>query len=216
MPGSLAQSMEEALAAPWDSVAVQQHAVAEAEEAAAKLRRLLRLIADPQQETPALTLEFGAFLDHAAEVFELPRAEAQTRLVSAMRDLSPWIDTAADRAFFLAVDALTRRRQLSLNHVLALFRGAGCRNVLDLHAGLGDAARCFARWSLNARIAEPDPALALLAERLGARHAEAEFVPDGVFVNLGCPDDTPRALRARFPHARVIALETEEGVEAID
>lgn len=216
MPPSLTQAMEEAIASPWDAASVQAHAAAEADESLDKLRRLLRLMAGGTEEHPALALDFGEFLEQAAAVFELSAAGVRSRLTSALRDLSPWLETAQERAFFLAVDARTRRRQLALNHAMALFRAAGCRRVLDLQAGLGDAARCFRSWGLDARIAEPDPALALLAERLGASHAEPEFVPDGVFVNLGCPDDTPGALRACFPHTRIIAVETEEGVEAVE
>ena len=216
MPPSLTQSLEEALASPWDAASVQAHAAAEANASLDKLRRLVRLLAEGKEEYPALVLDFGDFLEQAAAVFELSPADARSRLTSALRDLSPWLETALERAFFLAVDAHTRRRQLALNHAMALFRAGNCQRVLDLQAGLGDAARCFRAWGLDARIAEPDPALALLAERMGAQHAEPAFAADGIFVNLGCPDDSPHALRARFPRARVIALETEEGVEAIE
>jgi glycosyltransferase involved in cell wall biosynthesis len=216
MPPSLTQSLEEAIASPWDPAAVQAHAQAEARASLDKLRRLLRLMAGGEEEHSALALEFGDFLEQAAAVFELSAAEVRSRLTHALRDLSPWLETAQERALFLAVDAHTRRRQLALNHAMALFHAAGCHRVLDLQAGLGDAARSFRSWGLDARIAEPDPALALLAERLGAQHAEPEFAADGVFVNLGCPDDHPKALRTRFPHARVIALETEEGVETVE
>lgn len=216
MPPSLTQSMEEAIASAWDAAPVQAHIAAEAAASLAKLRRLLRLMAEGNEEHPALLLDSGDFLEHAAVVFELSPEDARSRLTHALRDLSPWLETAQERAFFLAVDALTRRRQLALNHAMALFRAGGCHRVLDLQAGLGDAARYFSSWGLDARSAEPDPALALLAERLGAQHAGPEFAPDGVFVNLGCPNNSPHALRTRFPHARIIALETEEGVETVE
>jgi glycosyltransferase involved in cell wall biosynthesis len=212
-PLSLATAIEEALAAEWDGEQARRAALDEAESAAAQLTALLAAV-ERRCEAPALELEFAPLIAAMSAQLAMTREQVRVDLVATLRG-----ESEASPELVRAAAVGHRQRLLNLNHAAAYFRRADCRTILDVDAGVGDAARWFARWGFESRAEEHDPQLRAIAQALGVELVRDGFAPDAGFLNAADPNGTVAQhitdLRRRYPSLRAIAQETSSGVEIL-
>ncbi len=191
-PAALAESLEEAFAAPWDAALVAAEAGATAGAALQAVRQLLERIAGGDA-APVVGLEHGAWLERRAAARGEATAEGVRALVAELRQ-APVVE---DIELALEARQTGRQYKLAMNHALAFLHACGCRRiaVLPAQAPGAEAARAFLATS-------------------GMAAVEATELPDGMLELLGEDQAADHAwIRRRFPQLKAYAGVSPAGAE---
>ncbi len=207
-PGSLATALREATPGRWDHERTAQHHAAEREGSLRLLRGVLEHLQRGERRPP-LDLVLPGVAAAMAQVTGCSQVQAEDQVVDALR-------APVEGGLAPVYTILSRQRRLHLNQALALFHAAGCRSVLEIHPGLGDATAYFTGWGVttmaeNEASGEGDA----LRDALGVTCPTPESRPDALWCNAGTiPEQIQLRLR-RYPSIRVVVQETADGAELV-
>jgi len=211
-PGSLAAALVEAEGGGWDVERTARHNAAESEDALWMLGQVIEHLRQGERRAP-VNLVLRGVAAAVAQTTPVSPQQAEDQVVAALRapvegELAP------------VFDLLSRQRRLRLNQALALFHAAGCRSVLEVRPGLGDASTYFAGWGLEA-MAEAEPCGEAegggeaLRDALGVARPTPASRPEALWCNAGTPPEEWRLRLQRHPSLRVVVRETAEGAELV-
>jgi glycosyltransferase involved in cell wall biosynthesis len=215
--GAFAAALEEAMEGETESKLAQMHELAALRSSFNRFAAAVSALASGDRG-PLASSVWMPMQRQLEAAWPEEASAARQLLTETLRhpEVSPAGPVLAAELFRVAE---TRGRRLRLNHALAYFHAASVAHVLDVNSGVGDAARWFSSWGMKVSPLEADPRLRAIAEANAlaapAEHAGADRAgfPDAAFINLRESGESAGDVRRRFPSLRIIATETEEGVE---